>query len=51
MIKNNPLWKVHTWGQEETDFFMETYFANTSALWAIKAANPAVGVSHADIWR
>lgn len=51
MIKNNPLWKVHTWGQDEKDFFMETYFANTSVLWAIKAANPAVGVSHADIWR
>lgn len=51
MMTKNPLWKVHNWGHAETVDFMETYFANTSVLWAIKAANPAIGVSHADIWR
>ena len=50
-MTKNPLWKVHNWGHAETVDFMETYFANTSVLWAIKAANPAIGVSHADIWR
>lgn len=51
MVTKNPLWKIHAWGLEERSEFMETYFANTSVLWAIKAANPAIGVSHADIWR
>ena len=51
MSEMNPLWKVHRWGHSEKDHFMEEYFANTSVLWALKLANPAIGVSHADIWR
>lgn len=51
LIKNNLDWKFHLWGNEEEHNFMETYFANTSILWAFKQVNPAVGVSYSDIWR
>ncbi len=30
---------------------METFFPNTSLLWAYKAINPLVGASAADLWR
>ena len=30
---------------------METFFANTSILWAFKMANPLIGVSYSDMWR
>jgi mannosyltransferase OCH1-like enzyme len=49
--KNNLDWTFHLWGNEEEHHFMETYFFNTSILWAFKHVNPAVGVSYSDIWR
>jgi hypothetical protein len=51
MQKTNFDFTFHLWGNEEEHHFMETYFFNTSILWAFKHVNPAVGVSYSDIWR
>jgi mannosyltransferase OCH1-like enzyme len=50
MKKKNLDWKFHLWGIEK-HHFMETYFFNTSVLWAFNHVNPAIGVSWSDIWR
>lgn len=51
LFERNPLWEVHVEGNEEKDIFMNTYFQNTSLLWAYHAIHPAAGAAKADIWR
>ncbi len=53
MITKNEAnqWVFHLQGNAEKLEFMETFFANTSTLWAYKAIHPRVGNSAADIWR
>ena len=41
----NGNWTVHFQGNTEKDAFMETYFANTSTLWAYHVLNPAIGTA------
>lgn len=49
--KDNAGWNFHFEGNREKLHFMETFFPNTSLLWAYKAINPLVGASAADLWR
>ena len=49
--KDNGGWNFHFEGNQEKLHFMETFFPNTSLLWAYKAINPLVGASAADLWR
>lgn len=53
MIRKNEArnWTMHLEDNDAKLKFMETYYANTSLLWAYKAIHPHVGNSAADIWR
>ena len=44
-------WKIHYFGQIESDNFMNKYYNNTSILWAYNLINPQERISQADIWR
>jgi Glycosyltransferase sugar-binding region containing DXD motif len=50
-FRRNPSWTVYVCDNACKDYFMSTFFANTSILWAYNAINPLVGAAKADIWR
>jgi hypothetical protein len=51
LIRRNPQWKFHYYGNDEKDSFMITHFRNTSLLWAYMILNPVIGCSRPEIWR
>lgn len=44
-------WKINLMGKDDQAEFMETFFFNTSTLWAFKLIHEDAGVFASDIWR
>ena len=47
----NQSWNVHMLGHQEQLRFLETYYPNSSLVWAYQAIHSQVGVSACDLWR
>lgn len=47
----NDGWNVHLFQQDNEEEFMNTYFHNTSILWAYKLINSEAQAAASDIWR
>lgn len=47
----NQSWNVHMLGHQEQLNFLETYYPNSSLVWAYQTIHSQVGVSACDLWR
>jgi len=47
----NQSWNVYMLGHEEQLQFLQTYYPNSSLVWAYQTIHSQVGVSACDLWR